>query len=63
MRRIILIIFIIGLLFTASCGNIEAGKNGEYKKCTAICSSVLDDDYVTLELCRQECEKEFLKEN
>ena len=63
MKKIIITIFLIGILFIASCiTNTEADKREEYNKCTAVCSSVLGEDFVTLELCRQECSKKFLEE-
>ena len=62
MRKIILILLILSLLIT-SCIDTETEKGKEYEKCTSVCSSVLSEDFVTLELCRQECKKKFLEEN
>ena len=64
MKKIILALFLLALLFAASCiKDSEAEKRKEYEKCTSVCSSVLSDDFVTLELCRQECGIKFLEES
>jgi hypothetical protein len=55
-----MIFFLFLLLFSFGCGN-QTQKQEEYQKCTAVCAAVLDDDFVTLELCRQECSEKFLE--
>ena len=62
MKKIILILLILSLLITG-CTDIETEKRKEYEKCTSVCSSVLSEDFVTLELCRQECKEKFLEES
>lgn len=63
MKKTIITLFLIGLILITSCTNeIDSDKSKEYNKCTAICASVLSEDFITLELCRQECNKKFLEE-
>ena len=62
MNKFIILFLIIILLFSASCINEDKEKIEEYNKCNSVCASVLSDDFVTLELCRRECEEKFLKE-
>ena len=62
MKRAIFIFLILFLLVIAGCVNKESQESKEYEKCTSVCSSVLSEDFVTLELCRQECKKKFLEE-
>lgn len=61
MNKVFLISLMIILIISSGCSNIEVDKRKEYEKCTSVCSSVLSDDFVTMELCRQECKKEFLE--
>jgi len=61
MKRVIFILLVL-LLLVSGCADKEE-KQKEYEKCTTICSSVLSDDFVTLELCRQECKEKFLEES
>lgn len=62
MKKLILIISIIAILLITSCAtDTKVDKNVEYNKCTAICSSVLDEEFVILELCREECKEKFLE--
>ena len=63
MKRVIFMLLILFLLLAAGCVDKEAEETREYEKCTSVCSSVLSEDFVTLELCRQECKKKFLEEN
>lgn len=60
MKKIILSLIII-ILITSCTNDIESDQNVEYNKCTAICSSVLDEEFVILELCREECKEKFLE--
>jgi len=57
-----ILFFIIALLFTLGCSNNETKPQKEYEKCTSVCASVLEDDFVTMELCRRECKEKFLDE-
>ena len=57
-------LFLVSILFLivlTGCSTEEAVQE-EYVKCTAVCSSVLEDDFVTMELCREECKEKFLSE-
>jgi len=56
MNKIIFIIFVFILLFSYGCADQEV-KQKQYNKCTAVCAAVVEDDFVTLELCREECKK------
>jgi len=58
MNKLIFIMVIFVLLFSFGCASDT--KEQDYKKCTSVCVSVLEDDFVTMELCREECKKEFL---
>ena len=60
--NIIFLMFIV-LVFTSGCDTIETNPQQEYNKCTAVCTAVLGEDFITLELCRQECSEKFLEEN
>ncbi len=62
MKKIILILLLI-IILTASCTkDIEVDENeADYGKCTSVCSSVLGDDFTTMELCRKECKAKFLE--
>jgi len=62
LSKIIFLIFIAVLAFTAGCENIETKQQEEYNKCVSVCASVLSEDFVTLELCRLECKEKFLDE-
>ncbi|MFC2016499.1 hypothetical protein ACFLUF_02170 [Chloroflexota bacterium] len=62
MNKVVILSIMIILIFSASCVNENTPKQKEYEKCTSVCASVLSDDFVTLELCRRECKKEFLDE-
>jgi len=61
MKRAIFILLVL-LLLVSGCEDNEDEKMRDYQKCTTICSSVLSEDFVTLELCRQECKEKFLEE-
>lgn len=61
--NIIFLIFIAVLVFTAGCENIETKQQQEYNRCTAVCASVLGEDFITLKLCMDECKAKFLDEN
>jgi PBP1b-binding outer membrane lipoprotein LpoB len=58
----IIALLMLGLLFASACSNNELEKQHEFEKCTAVCASVLEGDFVTLELCRRECKQQFLEE-
>lgn len=64
MKKIVIIVLLIGIILVTSCiENTDTEKRKEYEKCTSVCASVLEEDFVTLELCRQECKKKFLDES
>ena len=62
MNKIAILFILFILVLSTSCVNEEVNKQEEYEKCTSVCASVLEEDFVTMELCRRECEEEFLKE-
>ncbi len=62
LSKMIFIFFVVILIFSSGCINQDAKKQEEYEKCTSVCASVLEDDFVTMELCRRECKEEFLEE-
>jgi hypothetical protein len=62
-NKIAIIFALILLIISPGCVNEDRQKQEEYEKCTSVCASVLSDDFVTLELCREECREEFLEEN
>lgn len=57
----LMLFLIILVIFSAGCSE-NVPKQEDYEKCTSVCASVLGDDFVTMELCRQDCEKRFLEE-
>ena len=61
-NKIVLLSVMIMLIFSASCVKEQTPKQEEYNKCASVCASVLEDDFVTMELCRRECRNEFLGE-
>ena len=62
LNKLIFSIIIFILILSAGCNNEAVDSNKEYNKCVSVCASVLSDDFVTLELCRQECKEKFLDE-
>ena len=50
---------LVSLVFVSGC---DADLEVEYNKCTAVCSSVLEEDFVTMNLCVDECREKFLGE-
>jgi PBP1b-binding outer membrane lipoprotein LpoB len=63
MRNKIFVLFFILLIFVNGCSNVDVNPQKEYNKCTSVCASVLEEDFVTMELCRQECREKFLENN
>ena len=62
LSKIIFLILIVVLVFTTGC-EIETKQQQEYNKCTSVCASVLGEDFITLQLCMNECKAKFLDEN
>ena len=62
MNKIAILFIVFILILSTGCVDEDAKKQEEYEKCTSVCASVLEEDFVTMELCRRECEEEFLKE-
>ena len=56
----IILIFVIILIFPTGCIDQDAKNQEEYNKCTSVCASVLEEDFVTLKLCMDECKEKFL---
>ena len=56
----IIIFLIFVLLISTACSN-QTEEQKDYNKCTAVCSAVVGDDFVDLDLCVQECRKQFLE--
>lgn len=61
LNKIISLFFIV-LIFINGCSNETTDAQKEYNKCTALCTTIVGEDFVTLELCRQECKEKFLEE-
>ena len=61
MNKIVFLVFVLVLIFSYGCANADT-KQGEYNKCTSVCASVLEEDFVTLKLCMDECKEKFLEE-
>lgn len=61
LNKIISLFFIV-LIFINGCSTETTDAQQEYNKCTALCVAIVGEDFVTLELCRQECEEKFLEE-
>jgi uncharacterized membrane protein len=59
MNKIIMFMLLVSLVFVSGC---DADLEVEYNKCTAVCSSVLEEDFVTMNLCVDECREKFLGE-
>jgi hypothetical protein len=59
-NKIIFLIFVFALLFSFGCASNEENVQKEYEKCTSVCASVLEDDFVTMKLCMDECKEKFL---
>ena len=60
MNKIIIFTLLISLIFINGCSNEIVDAQKEYNKCTAVCASVLEDDFVTMKLCMDECKEKFL---
>ena len=61
MNKIIMFMLLISLVFVSGCSdNVDFQE--EYNKCTAVCASVLEEDFVTMNLCVDECKERFLGE-
>ena len=65
-NKIISSIMMLLLLFSYGCANTEVNKQEDYEKCTSVCAAIvespeIEEGFVALELCRQECEKKFLE--
>ena len=60
-NKIIILFFVIVLIVSNGCANKDTQQE-EYDKCTSVCASVLDEDFVTMKLCMDECQEEFLEE-
>ena len=58
--NLLFILFVLVLLFSTGCADNGVNKQEEYNKCTAVCASVLGEDFVTLKLCMDECKEKFL---
>ena len=52
------LLFIILILISSGCESDDVQR--EYEKCTSVCASVLEDDFITLKLCVDECKEKFL---
>jgi len=61
MSKYLILIFLFILIILTACVAENDDEQKEYVKCTSVCASVLGDDFVTMELCRQECEKKSLE--
>ncbi|MAH01901.1 hypothetical protein CMO87_01560 [Candidatus Woesearchaeota archaeon] len=61
LNKIILFSFFIILIFINGCYNEDVDAQKEYEKCTSVCASVLEEDFVTMKLCMDECEEKFLE--
>ena len=60
LNKIIIFILLISLIFITNCSN-NIDYQEEYEKCTSVCASVLEDDFVTMKLCMDECKEKFLE--
>ncbi|MDP7622906.1 MAG: hypothetical protein QF436_02215 [Candidatus Woesearchaeota archaeon] len=60
--KLIILFLVVLIIVLAGCNAKETDIQQEYNKCTSVCSSTLEDDFVTLDLCMEECKKEFPKE-
>tara|TARA_Y100000310_G_scaffold47186_1_gene43771 strand:- start:3281 stop:3478 length:198 start_codon:yes stop_codon:yes gene_type:complete len=56
------LVFLMVLIFSAGCATEEVDNQVEYNKCVSVCASVLEEDFVIMDLCRQECNEKFLEE-
>jgi hypothetical protein len=61
MNKFFWILFLFVLVVFSGCAISEADKQEEYEKCNSVCASVLEEDFVTLKLCNDECKKKFLE--
>ena len=57
---VVILLFLLLTLFLSGCTE-KTDAQQEYDKCTSVCASVVEDDFVTLEICREECKKQFLE--
>lgn len=62
MNKIIFVVLAFVLLFSYGCTDNDTQKQEEYNKCTSVCASVLEEDFVTMKLCMDECREKFLEE-
>ena len=62
-NKIIIAIFLFLVLFSYGCSN-QTQAQEDYNKCTSVCAATLGgEDFIILELCRQECRDQFLEED
>ena len=54
-------VFIIFILSMDYISEPELKFDDEYRKCTSVCASTLNEEFVTSNLCREQCKKELLK--
>ena len=59
MINFLLLLFIVLVSIFSGCESNN--DQAEYEKCTSVCTSVLEDDFVTMKLCMDECKEEFLE--
>jgi len=64
-NKILILILLMSILLINGCSDATS-KEQEYQKCTSVCAAIvespeLEEGYVLLELCRQECKKQFLE--
>lgn len=57
---LILVLLVCGIFIFGCSENTQAEK--DYDKCTAVCAAVTGEDFVTLQLCQDECRKKFIEE-
>ncbi|MBL7056295.1 hypothetical protein ISS07_05250 [Candidatus Woesearchaeota archaeon] len=60
-----LILFLL-LISVVLVGCSNESSSGDYEKCTSVCAAIVDspeleEGFVMLELCREECKKQFLE--
>jgi len=61
LNNTIILLLLIILIFSIGCTNRDA--QNEYNKCTSVCASVLEEDFVTMKLCVDECKDKFPDKN
>ena len=60
MNKAFIVLVLISLLLLSGCWHPKAKNLSEQEQCDLSCTSIDPDDFLTLDMCRQECKKRFM---